>query len=66
MSSALLSQAISDKKQVFANYEGYPRQFCPRILGYKNGERLMQELPFDATRWAGVRTSLGRSLAHSA
>jgi len=38
MSSVLLTQAINEKKQVFANYEGYSRQFCPHVLGFKNNE----------------------------
>jgi hypothetical protein len=53
MSSALLSQAISDKKQVFANYEGYPRQFCPHILGYKNGELRVLGYQFGGTSSKG-------------
>ncbi len=38
MSSALLHQAIKDKKQVVADYDGFPRQFCPHVLGYKQKE----------------------------
>jgi hypothetical protein len=38
MSFALLTQAINEKKQVYANYAGYPRQFCPHVLGYTNDE----------------------------
>lgn len=32
----LLSQAIREKRRVFATYEGHPREFCPHALGYKN------------------------------
>lgn len=38
MSSALLATAIREKKQVLASYEGYPREFCPHALGYKDNE----------------------------
>ena len=38
MSIALLRQAIKEKKQVTASYHGYPREFCPHILGLKNDE----------------------------
>lgn len=33
----LLSQAIREKRRVFATYEGHPREFCPHALGYKDG-----------------------------
>ncbi len=35
----LLYQAISQKKQVIAVYDGYPREMCPHVLGWKNGVR---------------------------
>ena len=38
MSSAILHQAIREKKQVIASYDGYRREFCPHILGYKDNE----------------------------
>lgn len=33
----LLSQAVREKRRVFATYEGHPREFCPHALGYKDG-----------------------------
>jgi hypothetical protein len=53
MSSALLSQAIKEKKQVYANYEGYPRQFCPHVLGYKNNELRVLGYQFGGTSSKG-------------
>lgn len=38
MPTALLVQAIRDRKQVTANYEGYLREFCPHIVGLKDNE----------------------------
>lgn len=35
----LLYQAISEKKQILAVYDGYPREMCPHVLGWKNGVR---------------------------
>lgn len=34
----LLKQAILNKQQVFATYDGYHREMCPHILGFKKGE----------------------------
>jgi hypothetical protein len=34
----LLRQAVRRKKQVFALYDGRSREFCPHLLGLKNGE----------------------------
>jgi hypothetical protein len=33
----LLSQAISERKQVLADYDGYHREMCPHVLGTKDG-----------------------------
>lgn len=38
MSTTLLNQAIKEKKQVTAWYDGYAREFCPHILGLKDNE----------------------------
>ena len=38
MNSDLLRQAIHEKWQVSAYYDGHPRQFCPYAIGYRNGE----------------------------
>jgi hypothetical protein len=35
----LLYQAIGEKKQVIADYDGYHREMCPHVLGWKNGVR---------------------------
>ena len=34
----LLRAAIATRKQVIARYRGEPREFCPHILGTKNGK----------------------------
>ena len=33
----LIKDAIINKKQVYADYDGYPRELCPHVLGTKNG-----------------------------
>ena len=34
---ALLTDAIQNKKQVVATYDGLLREMCPHVLGYKDG-----------------------------
>src|SRR5882724_11554948 len=36
---SLLYQAIEEKKQVIAMYDGYLREMCPHVLGSKDGVR---------------------------
>jgi len=33
----LLRQAVREKKQVVATYDGYERELCPHVVGWKNG-----------------------------
>ncbi|WP_370555292.1 hypothetical protein [Edwardsiella tarda] len=33
----LIREAILNQQQVFADYEGYPREMCPHVIGTKNG-----------------------------
>jgi len=35
----LLKQAILNKQQVIATYNGYYREMCPHVLGTKNGKQ---------------------------
>jgi hypothetical protein len=36
---AVLRDAVVNKRQVVAEYEGRRRDFCPHVLGLKNGRR---------------------------
>ncbi len=36
---ALLEHAIAHREQVIATYDGERREFCPHVLGTKNGAR---------------------------
>jgi len=36
---SLVRQAILEKKQIIAEYDGYHREMCPHVLGMKNGVR---------------------------
>jgi hypothetical protein len=36
---ALVRQAILDRDQVIASYNGYRREMCPHVLGTKGGRR---------------------------
>lgn len=38
MPTALLIQAIRERKQVTARYEGHLREFCPHMVGLKDDE----------------------------
>ena len=33
----LLRVAIVERKQVSATYDGYPREMCPHVMGWKDG-----------------------------
>ena len=43
---SLLYQAIAEKKQVIAIYEGYLREMCPHVLGSKDGVRHLLSFQF--------------------
>jgi hypothetical protein len=43
---ALLYQAIQNKQQVVATYDGYHREMCPHVLGYKDGVRHVLSFQF--------------------
>jgi hypothetical protein len=53
MSSALLHHAIREKKQVVGTYDGHSRQFCPHVLGYKDGELRVLVYQFGGTSSTG-------------
>ena len=54
MSSSLLHQAIREKKQVLATYDGHAREFCPHVLGYKNNELRVLGYQFGGTSSKGA------------
>lgn|SRR5574337_90820 len=35
---AIVRQAIITKQQVLATYDGFRREMCPHVIGYKNGK----------------------------
>ncbi|MBS7815400.1 hypothetical protein J7560_08235 [Wohlfahrtiimonas chitiniclastica] len=35
----LIAEAIKNKKQIIATYQGYKREMCPHALGTKNGKK---------------------------
>lgn len=43
---SLLYQAIQQRKQVTAMYDGYQRELCPHLLGSKNGVRHVLSFQF--------------------
>ncbi len=51
---ALLEQAMLDREQVVATYEGEVREFCPHALGTKSGRRHVLAYQFGG----GSRTAL--------
>jgi hypothetical protein len=53
MSSALLHQAIRERKQVTARYGGQPREFCPHALGYKDNEERVLVYQFGGSSSTG-------------
>ena len=37
---SLVRQAIINRQQIIANYQGYRREMCPHVLGRKNGRSM--------------------------
>ena len=37
--ASVIAHAIANKLQVVATYDGYVREMCPHVLGYKSGRR---------------------------
>lgn len=55
----LVKQAIIEKKQIFATYQGYDREMCPHAIGTKNGRQQALFYQF------GGESSRGRIIADS-
>jgi len=56
MYASMLAQAIREKKQVTANYDGHRREFCPHLLGYRDGVLHMLGYQFAGTSSQGPVT----------
>ncbi len=52
---ALVRQAIIDNHQVFATYNGYPREMCPHVIGRKRGRRQALFYQFGGDSESGLR-----------
>lgn len=35
----VIKEAILNKQQVIATYDGFQREMCPHVMGFKNGRR---------------------------
>jgi hypothetical protein len=55
----LLRQAIEERRQVVAGYNGRMRAFCPHALGFKGEKRHVLVYQFDAERQLGERPTTG-------
>src|SRR5258708_7466556 len=51
---SLLYQAIEEKKQVIAMYDGYLREMCPHVLGSKDGVRHVLSFQFSGVSSQGL------------
>ena len=51
---ARLRQAIQEKRQVVARYDGAVREFCPHALGTKRGERHVLAYQFGGESASGL------------
>jgi hypothetical protein len=51
---ALLRKAVREKLQVVAEYDGRQREFCPHVLGTKNGRRRCLAYQFAAEHTSGA------------
>lgn len=50
----LIRQAILDRHQIFAMYDGYERELCPHVIGTKNGEDKMLAYQFGGDSSRGL------------
>ena len=50
----LIRQAIIDKRQIHAFYNGYWREMCPHVLGTKNGREQCLLIQFDGQSKSGL------------
>ena len=50
---AMLRMAIKQLKQVSGSYDGYPREFCPHLLGRKDGAWKCLTWQFDGASRTG-------------
>jgi hypothetical protein len=53
----ILADAIRNKKQILATYQGYYREMCPHALGTKNGRRQCLFLQFGGTSKSGLSSN---------
>jgi len=50
----LIRQAIHNRTQVMATYGGHPREFCPHVLGLKQGVEHVFGYQFGGTSESGL------------
>lgn len=51
--NTLLTQAIREKRRVLATYDGHRREFCPHVLGYKDGVEVVLAYQFGGSSSKG-------------
>jgi hypothetical protein len=51
---SIIRQAIIDKKQVIATYDGHRREMCPHVIGTKNGRSQALFYQFGGTSSSGL------------
>ncbi|UGA55718.1 hypothetical protein [Vibrio sp. VB16] len=52
----LVRDAIINKKQVFATYQGHEKEMCPHVIGKKNGRQQVLCYQFGGTDSKGIVT----------
>ena len=45
----LMADALTSRRQVLCDYDGYPRELCPVVLGHSKGEEKALTFQFDGT-----------------
>lgn len=53
----IIADAIRNKKQIVATYNGYYREMCPHVLGYKNGKEQCLFYQFGGTSSSGLSSN---------
>jgi hypothetical protein len=55
----IVKQAIIQKQQILATYQGHNREMCPHVIGTKDGRQQALFYQFGGTSSSGPVTSIG-------
>ena len=50
----LMADALTNRRQVLCDYDGYPRELCPVVLGHSKGEEKALTFQFGGDSGSGL------------